>query len=167
MEESKHTYLIALGSNQRVPDIGLPRAVIAQALQCLDNGACEILASSAIFDSAPIGPSQRRYANAAAILASDLPPPALLSHLQEIEAGFGRNRRGQRWRARPLDLDIVLWSGGIYASRDLAIPHPAMRTRAFVLGPAMMVAGDWRDPVGGLSIRQLFARLTKRPTPPR
>ncbi|RYD41366.1 MAG: 2-amino-4-hydroxy-6-hydroxymethyldihydropteridine diphosphokinase, partial [Verrucomicrobiaceae bacterium] len=66
-----------------------------------------------------------------------------------------------------LDLDIVLWSGGIWVSPGLAIPHPAFRERGFVLSPAMDVAADWRDPVTGLKVRHLFARLTRRSAAPR
>lgn len=126
----------------------------------------DVFANSPIISSAPVGPSQRTYANAAAILASPLEPPALLDRLHEIEAHFGRERRGQRWRARVLDLDIILWSGGIWAEDRpaLSIPHPAMRTRGFVLAPAAAIAPDWRDPVTGLTIRQLQSRLT-RPKP--
>lgn len=106
------------------------------------------------------------FANAAAIIASPLDPPALLIRLHEIEAHFGRERRGQKWRARVLDLDIILWSGGIWADDRpaLHIPHLAMRSRGFVITPAAMIAPYWRDPVTGLTIRQLQSRLT-RPKP--
>ena len=126
----------------------------------------DVFAQSSVVDSAPIGPSRRRYANAAAIVSTDLNPPALLLRLLEIEAHFGRVRRGQDWRARVLDLDILLWSGGIWADTnpDLAIPHAALRMRGFVLTPAAMIAPDWRDPVSGLSIRQLQSRFN-RPKP--
>ena len=123
-------------------------------------------AASRVMASAPLGPSRRRYANAAAIVTTTLDPPSLLTRLQAIEARFGRNRRGSRWRARTLDLDIVLWSGGAWSSRDLAIPHPAFRHRKFVLLPAREIAADWRDPPTGLTIRRLAARLTRpRPAP--
>ena len=132
----------------------------------LDRKAGKVRARSAIIGSVPVGPSQRRYANAAVVLDSDLKPRRLLERLQEIEQRFGRRRMGQRWRARVLDLDIVLWSGGIHASPGLAIPHPLFRDRGFVIGPAAAIAPRWRDPVGGLSLRQLDARLTRpRPTP--
>jgi 2-amino-4-hydroxy-6-hydroxymethyldihydropteridine diphosphokinase len=55
----------------------------------------------------------------------------------------------------------VLWSGGIFAAPDLAIPHPLFRQRDFVLRPAAAIAPDWRDPVSNLSLRQLLARLRK------
>src|SRR3546814_4583193 len=59
-----------------------------------------------------------------ALVASSLDPPAMLDRLQAIEAAFGR-RTGQRWSARTLDLDILLWSGGIWSDDRLVIPHPA------------------------------------------
>jgi 2-amino-4-hydroxy-6-hydroxymethyldihydropteridine diphosphokinase len=124
----------------------------------------DVFAHSPVTASAAIGPSQRTYANAAAIVASPLAPPALLDRLHEVEAHFGRERRGQRWRARILDLDIILWSGGIWADDAIAIPHPLMRTRHFVLTPAAMIAPGWRDPVSGLTVRQLQCRLM-RPKP--
>jgi 2-amino-4-hydroxy-6-hydroxymethyldihydropteridine diphosphokinase len=57
-----------------------------------------------------------------------------------------------------LDLDIVLWSGGAWSSPDLTVPHIAFRERGFVLDPAAAIAPAWRDPVSGLTLRQLAAR---------
>jgi 2-amino-4-hydroxy-6-hydroxymethyldihydropteridine diphosphokinase len=124
----------------------------------------QLVALSPILDSAPLGPSRRRYANAAALVACDLAPEALLGLLQSVERRFGRVRRGQRWSARVLDLDIVLWSGGAWSSPRLAIPHPRFRRRPFVLAPAAAIAPDWRDPATGLTLRQLHSRLL-RPRP--
>lgn len=126
----------------------------------------DVFAQSTVVESAPIGPSRRRYANAAVLVSSTLKPPDLLLRLHEIEAHFGRIRRGRHWQARTLDLDIILWSGGIWADSDpeLIIPHPEMRSRDFVLTPAAMIAPCWRDPVTGRTLRQLQSRLT-RPKP--
>lgn len=158
MSARPHRYLIALGSNMRVPGIGGPRAVLGAALASLPDFAIEVQEVSRISASAPIGPSIRRYANGAALVESALDPVDLLDTLQRIEHAFGRRRRGGRWRARPLDLDIILWSGGIWASPDLVIPHPLFRERDFVLRPAAQVAPYWRDPISGLTLRQLAAR---------
>lgn len=125
-----------------------------------------IEAVSPVITSAPVGPSRRRYANAATRVATLLDPPALLALLQSLETRFGRVRRGQRWGARTLDLDVILWSGGPWRSKTLTIPHPLYRTRSFVLTPAAQVAPGWRDPHGTCTIRHLHARLTRhRPTP--
>ena len=148
----------------RVAGVGDPRRVLAAALAALEAAGLPLEAISPSIASDPLGPSTRRYANAAALVASDLDPPALLAVLQRIEHAFGRRRRGGRWRARPLDLDIVLWSGGTWLNAALIIPHPEFRHRAFVLGPASTAAPRWRDPMTGLALRHLHARLT-RPRP--
>ena len=121
-------------------------------------------ASAPIVASRPLGPSLRRYANSTAVIATKLDPDDLLDRLQQIERQFGRKPGGQRWTARVLDLDIVLWSGGPWSSPGLTIPHPLFRERSFVLQPANAIAPTWRDPLTGLTLRQLTARLTRRLT---
>ncbi len=161
-----HLYLLALGSNQRHPQFGRPRDVLEVALDLMAPDVGEVLARSPVITSAPVGPSQRQYANGAAVVASKWAPCDMLVALQAVEQAMGRKRMGQRWRSRTLDLDIILWSGGIVAEQDLQIPHPRFRERTFVLGPAAAIAPDWRDPVTGLTVKQLHARLTrKRPVP--
>jgi len=155
-------YLIALGSNLPHPRHGPPARVLHAALAALETCALPVIAAAPIVSSVPFGPSRRRYANGAALIETALAPPALLARLQAIEAAFGRNRRGQRWRARTLDLDIVLWSGGAWRTPQLAIPHPEYRRRTFVTGPATQIAPDWRDPVDGLCVKHTHARLTRR-----
>lgn len=166
----RHRFLVALGSNQRHPRHGAPRNVLGAALAALDHGKFDVIAASKVIETPPLGPSRRRYANAAAVLRCRRGPAEVLRKLRKIERKFGRRRRGQDWGARVLDLDIVLWNGGAWASDDgeasLVIPHPAFRERRFVLEPAAAIAGAWRDPLTGLTVRQLTARLTKpRPTP--
>jgi 2-amino-4-hydroxy-6-hydroxymethyldihydropteridine diphosphokinase len=117
-----------------------------------------VIAASPIIDSAPIGPSTRRFANAVAMIETDESPPALLARLKRIERASGR-RPGRRWGARVIDLDIILWSGGIWADRTLVIPHPAFRQRGFVVASLVRIAPDWIDPVTGRTIRQLAHRL--------
>ncbi|MET1757178.1 2-amino-4-hydroxy-6-hydroxymethyldihydropteridine diphosphokinase [Novosphingobium sp. RD2P27] len=154
-------YLIALGSNLRHARHGTPRAVLAAARLALVQAGLEIEIASPTLQSAPVGPSLRRYANAAVLVRTALEPQLLLGLLKTIEHRFGRRPGGMRWRARVLDLDVILWSGGEYASRNLIIPHPLFRDRDFVLIPAATIAPNWRDPRTGLSIRQ----LARRPRP--
>lgn len=116
---------------------------------------------SPIIRTPPLGPSIRRFANAAALVDSDLAPPAMLAWLKAIERDLGR-RRGRRWGARPIDLDIILWSGGTWHARALTIPHSAFRSRDFVLIPLAAIAGGWRDPVTRRSIRQLRTVVDRR-----
>ena len=111
--------------------------------------------------SRPIGPSLRSYANTVALVTSELLPPEVLERLKAIEREFGRRPGGQRWSSRVLDLDIILWSGGSFVGPGLVVPHPRFRERAFVLAPAVSLVPDWRDPITGLTVRQLHARLTR------
>lgn len=150
-------YLIALGSNVRHHRHGLPPAVLRAALADLAAGGIAVERASHVLSTAPLGPSPRRYANAAALVATDLDPAALLRRLKAIERRFGR-RGGRRWASRVLDLDIVLWSGGAWSEPGLIVPHVAFRERSFVLAPAAAIAPAWRDPVTGLTLRQLAAR---------
>ncbi|QZD93609.1 2-amino-4-hydroxy-6-hydroxymethyldihydropteridine diphosphokinase [Qipengyuania xiapuensis] len=158
MTGARHRYLIALGSNMRVAGIGGPRAVLSRTIDAFAEADIGVQQASRIMSSAPVGPSLRRYANAAVLAESALAPDEMLASLQELEHRFGRRRKGAPWRARPLDLDIVLWSGGYFASPELLIPHPLFRARSFVLKPAAEIAPHWRDPVTGFTLRQLAAR---------
>jgi len=151
------TYAIAIGSN-RPGRHGRPEAEVRAAIAGLGG----IIAVSRIFATPPLGPSSRRYANAVAILESTESPPALLARLKNIERAFGR-RAGRRWGARVIDLDIILWSGGVHVDTalgtGLTIPHPSFRARRFVLDPLEALVPRWRDPVTGLTVRQLAARV--------
>jgi len=150
------SYVIALGSNRRGRHGG-PADEVRASLDAIGG----LVAVSAIITSAPLGPSSRRFANAAAVIESDESPTNLLERLKAIEAGFGR-RHGQRWGERVIDLDIVLWSEGVWADDRLTIPHPAFRERHFVIDPLVQIVPNWRDPLTGLTVRQLAARLTRR-----
>ena len=142
--------------------------MLSAAARIIDGPLGRVRAMAPVIETAPVGPSLRRYANGALLLESDLDPLELLDALQALEAQLGRVRRGQRWRSRVIDLDIVLWSGGTLALPPrLIVPHPLFRARSFVLQPAAAIARDWRDPVTGLTLAQLYARLTRRKPLPR
>jgi len=157
---ARTSYAIALGSNRRSRH-GSPAATLGAALAAIDG----VRAVSAIRTTPALGPAGRAFANAVAIVESKLAPDELLAELKAIERAFGR-RPGRRWGPRVLDLDIILWSGGAWHGPGPTIPHPAFRSRDFVLRPLAEVAPGWRDPVGGATVRQLLARLTApRPQP--
>ncbi len=138
---------------------GLPRQVIAGAVEMLEDLGLLFVSLSPTIDSAPLGPSRRRFANAVAVVETVRGPEQLMAIFRETERTFGRRKRGLRWGARVLDLDIVLWSGGAWFSPSLTIPHPQFRLRDFVLGTAAAIAPRWRDPISGLTLQQLNARL--------
>lgn len=154
------SYAIALGSNRRHHRHGDPAGVIAAATAAI-GALGRIRAISPLFRTPALGPAGRSFANAALLLDTDLPPAALLSELKRIERDFGR-RGGRRWGPRVIDLDIILWSGGAWASTELTIPHAEFRRRRFVLDPLAAIVPAWRDPLTHRTVRQLRARLTAR-----
>ncbi|WP_285712036.1 2-amino-4-hydroxy-6-hydroxymethyldihydropteridine diphosphokinase [Erythrobacter oryzae] len=153
-----------MGGNRRHSLYGDPRGVVLAAMdECAAFGT--VTARSPVIATPAMGAAQRRFANAALVLESELDPPALLAALKRTEREFGR-RPGQRWGDRVLDCDIILWSGGAWRSKTLAIPHPAFAERRFVLDPACAIAPGWRTPPHGLTLAHHQARLTRpRPLP--
>jgi 2-amino-4-hydroxy-6-hydroxymethyldihydropteridine diphosphokinase len=152
-----YLYAIAIGSNRPHGRFGRPQQVVEAAIARLDQ-------EFGLFDASPIilnpahGGAGRDFANAVALIESELEPPALLSKLKSIEREFGR-RAGKRWGPRVLDLDIALWSGGSFKSRNLSVPHSQLNKRGFVLQPLAAIAPGWR--VGNLSLRHLANRLSR------
>lgn len=161
---SKTSYVVALGSNRSHHRYGRPPAVLAAAAAVLASSrGVKVKAVAPVVITPALGPAGRSFANSALVLTSKNSPDKLLKLLKAIERDFGR-RRARRWGARVLDLDIILWSDGIWADRRLAVPHPAFRERRFVLDPLVRLVPDWRDPRDRLTVRQLRARLI-RPKP--
>lgn len=159
MARATQLYAIAIGSNRAHVRFGRPAGVVEAAIARLDE-------AFGLFDASPIvlnpahGPAGRDFANAVALVESDLQPPEMLRLLKVMEREFGR-RSGRRWGPRVLDLDIVLWSGGPYRSRLLTVPHPQLERRGFVLQPLAATAPGWRVR-GHLTVRHLSERLARR-----
>jgi 2-amino-4-hydroxy-6-hydroxymethyldihydropteridine diphosphokinase len=159
VEGANHLYAIAIGSNRPHGRFGRPPQVVETAIARLDR-------DFGLFDASPIllnkarGNAGRDFANAVALVESELNPPQMLKRLKALEREFGR-RRGRRWAARVLDLDIIDWSGGKWHSRFLSVPHPAAKSREFVIGPLAAIAPSWRLQAP-LSARHLAHRLARR-----
>lgn len=151
--------MLALGSNRSLSRVLTPGRLVTEAVSRIAELG-EVQGIAPLIATRPIGPSLRLYSNGALLVATILAPEEMLAALQRIERQLGR-RRHRRWGARRMDIDIILWSGGRWKSQTLHIPHPAFRGRDFVLRPLNAIVPLWRDPVTGLTIRQLLARLRK------
>jgi 2-amino-4-hydroxy-6-hydroxymethyldihydropteridine diphosphokinase len=149
------SYAIALGSNRRSRH-GSPAETVRAAAAAIDASRL-----SAIRSTPAMGSAGRGFANSVAIVETEAEPPELLARLKATERAFGR-RGGRRWGPRVLDLDIILWSGGCWEGGGLVVPHPAFRTRRFVLEPLAELVPLWRDPISGATVRQLLAGLLRR-----
>jgi 2-amino-4-hydroxy-6-hydroxymethyldihydropteridine diphosphokinase len=145
------TVYVGLGSN-----LGEREAQLAKAAgRIAAIPGVELERTSWAYDTAPIGPAQPRYLNAVVELQTTLAPHALLSRLRSIEAEMGR-ASGERWGARNIDLDILLWGELVLADPELEIPHPRLHERAFALEPLLQLAPNARHPALGCSLRELL-----------
>ena len=118
---------IALGSNLGDRDAHLAEA--RQALAALPSS--RLLACSGIEETEPLGPAaQGAYLNQMVALETGIGPMDLLAELHRIERAAGRERR-ERWGARTLDLDIVLFARQRVSMPGLTVPHPELRNRDF------------------------------------
>jgi 2-amino-4-hydroxy-6-hydroxymethyldihydropteridine diphosphokinase len=117
---------------------------------------------STIIETAPVGEGTEHdpaYLNAVGVGESDLSPGALLARLQAIERAAGRTRPYPN-APRTLDLDLILYGDEILETGDLQVPHPRFRERRFVLAPLVELGPDLVDPVTGLTVRDLLARVS-------
>ncbi|MDH6059887.1 2-amino-4-hydroxy-6-hydroxymethyldihydropteridine diphosphokinase [Chrysosporum bergii ANA360D] len=145
---------IALGSN-----MGDSYKTLEAAIDTLAKIPGIILqAKSSWYRTKAVGPPQPDYLNGCAIFQVEIPPVLLLEALLRTEKKFGRVRREQ-WGPRSLDLDLLLYDDIIMDTPHLQIPHPRMRSRAFVLIPLVEIAPDWVEPISQRVIRDLASEV--------
>ncbi|MBN2218631.1 MAG: 2-amino-4-hydroxy-6-hydroxymethyldihydropteridine diphosphokinase [Pirellulales bacterium] len=154
------TCLIGLGAN-----LGDRRETLQRAVELLArHSEISVPCVSRWRETRPVGgpADQPAYLNGAATLETTLAPLALLAVLQSVEKQLGRQRR-QRWDARPIDLDLLLYGDRVIQSPTLVVPHPRMAWRRFVLEPAAEIAPVMVHPVLGRSIADLLNHLDATP----
>lgn len=117
------------------------------------------LAVAPLYRTAPVSPlPQPDYLNTVAVGRSPLPAEAILAFAKALEHAAGR-RRGERWDARPLDVDLLAWGDRLSDRPELTLPHPRLRRRRFVLAPLAALAPDLVLPPDGARAADLLARL--------
>ncbi|WP_254843088.1 2-amino-4-hydroxy-6-hydroxymethyldihydropteridine diphosphokinase [Deinococcus marmoris] len=145
---------IALGAN-----LGRPLETLRWAVAEVSSLG-EVCGVSKLYQTAPVGgPSgQPDYLNAALCLRTRLLPLELLAALHDAEARAGRERR-ERWEARVLDLDLIVYGNWIEAGPPLTLPHPRAWERAFVLAPLADLNVGLAHPQTGETVGQALARM--------
>lgn len=130
---------VGIGSNLQGPV-----RQVGDALDLLDEiPETRLVATSSLYRSAAFGGvEQPEFVNAVAALLTTLSPNELLGQLQAIENRQGRERGETRWGPRVLDLDLLVYSREDIAEPHLAVPHPGIVERNFVLLPLVEIAPD-------------------------
>jgi 2-amino-4-hydroxy-6-hydroxymethyldihydropteridine diphosphokinase len=158
-----HVAFIGLGSNlgnERNSIFEGPKQQLLNAIQSIDNQTTiHLISTSYFYQTEAIGPGdQPDYINAAIKIETSLSANQLLLALQNIENQQGRVRK-ERWGARTLDLDILIFDQLIENSEQLTLPHPRAHERAFVLAPLKDLDANLVIPKRG-NISNLLAKCS-------
>jgi len=155
--EPRAEAFVGLGAN-----LGDARATLTQALAELAAlPGVDSLQASPLYRTQPVDAQGPDFINAVARLRTTLSPLALLAGLQAIEAANGRERP-YRNAPRTLDLDLLLYGEQVIGLPALAVPHPRMHLRAFVLAPLADLAPGLLIPGRG-AVAALLAGLDPQP----
>lgn len=118
-----------------------------------------LTAVSGFYETRPVGYTEQEwFINAAARLETSLSPREVVEALLGIERKMGRVRT-EKWGPRLIDLDLLFYDRLTIDEPGLAVPHPLMDQRRFVLVPLADVAPEWEHPVLGLTPGRMLARL--------
>lgn len=155
--------LIGLGANLS-SRVGSPSATLHEALRLLEEAGVRVVRRSRWYASAPEpAADQPWYTNGVAVVETTLPPQSLLAQMLAVEQALGRTReRGRRNAVRTVDLDLLAYDDIVQMGRadeDIALPHPRLHARAFVLHPLAEVAPGWTHPALRRTVEELIAAL--------
>jgi 2-amino-4-hydroxy-6-hydroxymethyldihydropteridine diphosphokinase len=123
-------------------------------------GGVRVVGHSSVYETEPVGEvaDQRDFYNAVVKIETALGPRELLAVCKQIEAELGRAPAGVRHGPRPIDVDLLLIGDLTVAQEDLAVPHPELAARRFVLAPLAELDPDLTLPDGG-TVRQALAAI--------
>jgi 2-amino-4-hydroxy-6-hydroxymethyldihydropteridine diphosphokinase len=150
------TAYIGVGSN-----LGAPIENCRTAVKLLDAvQGCRVEGRSRFYRTEPVGvEGQEWYVNAVVSITTERSPQHLLESLLALEARMGRVRR-EKWGARVIDLDLLMYGDRVIDQHGLIIPHPRMHERRFVLAPMVDLAPALTHPIYGKSMRDLLGECT-------
>jgi 2-amino-4-hydroxy-6-hydroxymethyldihydropteridine diphosphokinase len=130
---------LGLGSN-----LGDRRVQLQRAVDGLGRYGVRVLASSALYETDPVGEvlDQPSFLNACLRIATALDPEGLLAACKAVERDQGRvtdpaSPDYVRHGPRPVDVDLLLLGDAPYRSDRLTLPHREVTSRRFVLIPLL------------------------------
>ncbi len=144
------------------------KPLLHRAQEMINAEIGPVMRCSHRYKSAPWGfEAGAHFSNQVLICDTELSPQEVLAKVQAIEAALGRDRAaeavekertGQNYSSRVMDVDILFYDDEIIADENLVIPHPLLHERDFVLEPLSEVAPDKVHPVLGQTIAELRSK---------
>ena len=151
-----HTAYICVGSNlgDRLENC---RRGVARLTR---DESSRLVEESAVYQTEPVDYlDQDWFVNCAVKIETLLEPLDLLDRLKSIEREVGRTRSSVRFGPRVLDLDIIFYDELVMDHRMLAIPHPRMHKRRFVLKPLCDIDPHIYHPILRRTVQSLLEDL--------
>lgn len=146
-------YLL-LGSN-----LGDKAANLQLACRLIGERIGQLKSKSSVYQTAPWGfVHEEQFLNQCLAVETLLNPQEVLKQILRIEQELGRFRTQQRWEARVIDVDILLFNNDVVEEKNLRIPHPHLAERRFALTPLNEIACQMTHPVFKVSIHELLER---------
>lgn len=143
MRHALRAYL-SLGSNlgERLNQLVHATQTLVERGRARRDGmpALTLAAVSPVYETAPLGADgaivtdQPAFLNCAIAVDTLLDPRELRMLTAATERAHGRTS-AERWTARAIDIDLVLFGSDRIETAALIVPHPRMAERAFVLRP--------------------------------
>jgi len=142
MHIARTTYL-SLGSNQ-----GIKLENLQQAINLIAEEIGTIVTISSVYKTASWGFESDDFYNICAQVSTGLNPEDLLKTIHKIEQSLGRKRTSEKkYKARTIDIDVLLFDHEIIFSKGLIVPHKDMLNRKFVLVPLAEIAPNFVHPI--------------------
>jgi len=155
MKVKNQIAFISLGTN-----MGDRLLNLEQAKTAIEQIDIEVISGSSIYETEAWGnKSQAAFYNQVCQIKTFLDPSSLLKSLLAIEKSLGRERK-QKWEARIIDIDVLFFNNEIINEVGLAIPHPHLHERRFVLIPLVEIAPNIIHPVLKKTSAELLNQLT-------
>lgn len=147
---------LSLGSNIK------PEKNMLEAVRLLSHHV-KILKASTVYLTEPLQrKSQPAYYNCVIKIETDIEPRKLkFDVLRVIEEELGRKRIKDKFASRTIDIDIILYGNLIVSTKELILPDPDIRRRAFLAIPLSEIEPDLVLPIGNKSIREIVDRFKK------
>ena len=142
MQILRTTYL-SLGSNQ-----GNKLENLQNTVDLIAQNIGSIAKISSVYKTAAWGFESDDFFNICLEVSTNLNPENILKNIHEIELLLGRKRTSEKeYKARTIDIDVLLFDNEIIFSKELIVPHKDMLNRKFVMVPLSEIAPTLLHPI--------------------
>jgi 2-amino-4-hydroxy-6-hydroxymethyldihydropteridine diphosphokinase len=149
---------LGLGSN-----MGDREKYLSDAIRLLEHDAGKILRYSMLWETEPWGfEASTPFLNMVIMMRTSLSVIEFFEVVHSIENRLGRQRTGEGYNSRTIDIDVLFWGDEVINIPRINIPHPAIADRLFVLMPLNEIAADFIHPVSKLSVSEMLNKCGDR-----